>query len=495
MRDQNQATENEDSLLHQLSESDLTRCARVLQRLAQQPDICLNAATPEEAVWKQAALLVKRVKATQKQAGRKRDRRLIETSGIRSKRSQKNDGRYLHHDDPVQDSVTETTLFHSRRCYICKKSYQKLHSFYDLMCEACGQENYQKRLQTADLTGRTAVVTGGRVKIGFQIALKLLRSGARVWVTSRFPCDTARRYAAETDFADWNDRLQILGSDFRSLASVNQLCEDLQANCSHLDILINNASQTIRRPAAYFQHLRELESEPQRLEKTARSLVYRTTDSLLPLPTSHHLSNLSYDPAFTSLLSQTKVQAEGAENEEGVFPPGLLDSDSQQVDLREDNSWIQELSDVSLTELLEVHAVNSLVPFLLIQKMEPLLLNSPHTDRYIVNVSAMEGQLNTDSKTGFHPHTNMAKAGMNMVTRTSGERFAERGIYMTSVDTGWVTNEYPHQKTVRMQQEGFQPPLDEIDGAARVCDPVFVGINEKQYLFGKFLKDYRETSW
>ncbi|QDV19190.1 Fatty acyl-CoA reductase [Gimesia panareensis] len=495
MEDQQQFMEQQSLSLSQVSEEELLHCARILQLLSGQPERCLNSATASEKVWKQAALLTKRVKNIQKQAGRNRDRQLIEQAGIRGKRKTKTDGRYLYSDDETPVGTPETSLHHSRRCYICKQSYQQLHPFYDLMCASCGQENYQKRTQTADLAGRIAVVTGGRVKIGFQIALKLLRSGARVLVTSRFPCDAARRYAAETDFEEWHDRLQIFGSDFRSLQSVNQLCDDLQVSCSHLDILINNASQTIRRPAAYYRHLLDGESAPGRLAQSARRLIYREGQTQNSALDAHALSRFPEELALSAMLSQSTVLPEDAEHDQRAFPPGLLDSDSQQVDLREANSWIQELGDVSLPELLEVHAVNSLVPFLLIQKMEPLLLNSPHGDRYIVNVSAMEGQLNTDAKTGYHPHTNMAKAGMNMVTRTSGERFAGRCIYMNSVDTGWVTNEFPHQKTAQMQQHGFQPPLDEIDGAARVCDPVFVGINERHYLYGKFLKDYRETSW
>ena len=159
------------------------------------------------------------------------------------------------------------------------------------------------------------------------------------------------------------------------------------------------------------------------------------------------------------------------------------------------NSWTMPLADVSPGELLEVHAVNSLVPFLMIQKCEPLLEACPRPDRYIINVSAMEGQLNTHHKSHRHPHTNMAKAGMNMVTRTCGEEFASRGIFINSVDTGWITNEFPLPRTDQMKQEGFEPPLDEIDGAARVLDPVFLGIGKGDHLYGKFLKDYREAAW
>lgn len=481
----------------QISEDELATCRHILQMLSDSPELCLMPDSPFASIAQKAALLGRRMKSARKQESRSRDRAFVEKSGIRNKRKSKSDGRYQVTDETAHTKETNIVLSHQRRCYVCKKIYQKLHSFYDLMCIPCGQQNFLKRSQTADLSNRTAVVTGGRVKIGFQIALKLLRSGARVLVTSRFPCDAAKRYAAEDDFANWGERLQIFSADFRSLVSVNQLCNDIRANCAHLDVLINNASQTIRRPAAFYHHLLEEESRQADLPQEVNRLIFRQHNSSIenqkPVINSGHI--VPPDLSLSAALSQAPVLAEDTGYDLQAFPPGLLDDDSQQIDRRRENSWIQDVADVQIPELLEVHAVNSLVPFILIQQMEPLLLQSPMKDRYIVNVSAMEGQLNTHYKTGFHPHTNMAKAGINMVTRTSGPRFAQRGIYMTSVDTGWVTNEFPHQKTEEMKQSGFQPPLDEIDGAARVCDPIFTGINEKCYMYGKFLKDYKETNW
>src|SRR5262249_53439707 len=109
---------------------------------------------------------------------------------------------------------------------------------------------------------------------------------------------------------------------------------------------------------------------------------------------------------------------------------------------RPTNSWALDLGGVSPLELLEVHAVNCLAPFLLLRRLEPLLFAGPDRPRHVVNVSAMEGQLSAE-KTGRHPHTNMAKAALNMITRTCAKPCAERGVYINSVDTGWVTNEAP----------------------------------------------------
>ena len=326
-----------------------------------------------------------------------------------------------------------------------------------------------KRSARTDLTGRTAVLTGGRIKIGYALSLKLLRDGARVIVTTRFPQDAARRYAQEPDVADWQDRLMLYGLDLRDLRGVQAFIEQMHETEPHLDILINNAAQTIARPQAFYAHL--LDGERQALPPDSAGLQILNPSALVAVEEQ-----------------PTALQA--------YFPAGALDADGQQIDLRPENSWSARLQDVSLRELLEVQLVNSSAPFLLCTGLLPLLRRSPFPRRFVVNVSAMEGQFTRRSKTERHPHTNMAKAALNMLTRTSGPDLAPEGIYMTSVDTGWITNEHPHPKAARMADLGFRPPLDLIDGAARIYDPVVRGLNDPQTPFsGVFLKDYRPYPW
>jgi NAD(P)-dependent dehydrogenase (short-subunit alcohol dehydrogenase family) len=166
------------------------------------------------------------------------------------------------------------------------------------------------------------------------------------------------------------------------------------------------------------------------------------------------------------------------------------------LDLRPRNSWRLRLGQIDTIEMLEVLLVNAAAPFILTNRLLPLLERSTHARRFIVNVSAMEGQFARNSKLPDHPHTNMAKAALNMLTRTSAGDLAERGIYMNSVDTGWITDEKPAHDAERVrEQDGFYTPLDVIDGAARVYDPIAGGLGDAEPLFGQFLKDYRPYPW
>jgi len=371
--------------------------------------------------------------------------------------------------DRTEDALVLPRMPRARACYVCKASYQSRHPRYALLCPACGALNEAKRAQQANLTGRVALVTGGRVKIGHEVALRLLRCGARVIVTTRFPHDASRRFEQQPDFNAWRHRLEVHGLDLRHLGHVQDFIQGLVAREASLDILINNAAQTIARPAAYYARLLEAE----RHAAPAVPGVVRSGFDLVDAGTP-----LALPDAPT------------------IFPPGVLDADGQQLDLRAENSWSQRLHEVPPRDFLEAYLVNATAPFLLCAGVKPLMLRSVFERRFIVNVSAMEGQFNRAAKTVFHPHTNMAKAALNMLTRTSAADYASVGIFMNSVDTGWITNEHPHATAERMRAEGFVLPLDVIDGAARILDPVLRGVNEPDPpLRGHFLKDYAPYPW
>lgn len=420
-----------------------------------------------------------------------------------------------------------------RGCYICHAKYTTVDAFYHWLCPNCAAMSHAKRHQRVDLRGKRALLTGGRAKIGMYIALMLLRDGAHLTITTRFPRDAARRFAELADSPEWIDRLKIVGIDLRDPTQVIALADEVAAD-GPLDILINNAAQTVRRsPGAYsnltagedlplprdvklpqiVQFDRISDAHPANLAGTLAAYQHtHATDEAEPQPDAGrdvHAPGVTpaagplnpsdaHDPARSAAAMTSLALSAGQASLEAHQAGTAVDAGGLLPDVVDTNSWKQKVEEVDPLELLEVQLCNSTAPFLLVSRLRPAMraaVAQGARRAYVVNVSAMEGQFSRRYKGPGHPHTNMAKAALNMMTRTSaGEMFATDKILMTAVDTGWITDERPHHEKLRIAEEGWHAPLDLVDGAARVYDPIVMGENGIDQ-YGVFLKDFAEHPW
>jgi NAD(P)-dependent dehydrogenase (short-subunit alcohol dehydrogenase family) len=506
------------------TDEDVRNCVRVLRsieadrslltRLTQEQrrELLMLAGLVAKPDRHDVSRMLKGFRRAKRQISQQHDRNIIEGAGLRvQRRSKIYAPLWLERPKPAAMSAAPEFL-QERNCYVCKQSFAKMHRYYDSLCEDCGEFNYAKREQTADLGGHYALVTGARVKIGFQASLKLLRAGAHVIVTSRFPVDAIDRYSKEPDFGVFKARLEIHGLDLRHTPSVELFTQFLLERLPRLDHILNNACQTVRRPAGFFEHLLARENAPLaalpsawRGPLSSHDELRRRIDGSQGSQGSQELRSGALVAATQSLhgegllhsaaLSQRRYLDEDYQAGEALFPSGRYDEDLQQVDLREVNSWRLRMHEVKTPELLEVQLVNAIAPYVLNARLKPLMLRTAGRHKHVVNVSAVEGQFYRSTKTDKHPHTNMAKAALNMMTRTSAPDFVKDGIHMNAVDTGWVTDEDPAAHAARKANLGFAPPLDIIDGAARIVDPIFSGRVSGEHMWGQFLKDYKPAPW
>ncbi len=443
-----------------IAPADLETCLRVLRQLDELPVEHPDAVRVRQAT----ARLFKTVKERRRAERRAADRAVLAATATAApgRIDDETAGIALVSSAP---GARAGTLSRARPCYVCKQRYTEVDAFYHQLCPDCATLHHAKRDARTDLSGRRALLTGGRAKIGMYIALRLLRDGAHTTITTRFPRDAARRFAAMDDSGEWLDRLRIVGIDLRDPAQTVALAEDVAAQ-GPLDILINNAAQTVRRSPGAYALLAEAEREP------------------LPAGAPQMLALTRGTPEHDARLA-TALQARPTDVDAGGLVP----------DITHINSWTQRVEEVDALELLEVQLCNVTAPFVLISRLRSALASSPARRTYVVNVSAMEGVFARGYKGPGHPHTNMAKAALNMLTRTSAQEMLETdGILMTSVDTGWITDERPHHTKQRLADAGFHAPLDLVDGAARVYDPIVRG-EAGEDLHGCFLKDFAPAPW
>ena len=399
-----------------------------------------------------------------------------------------------------------------KNCYICKEKFglDNIHSFYGNLCKKCGEYNYSFRTMKLDFTGRIAIVTGGRVKIGYYIATKLLSYGAKVLITSRFPKDALFKFQKDPDYEKWKNNLVIYPIDFRIFESTIKFIQFINDNFPHVDILINNAAQTIRRTASYYKYLLPIETKDLTKEEDKKIIKNDFINLQKQLKESESTTKLNNPSQAKKEIQNALISLVDNKSKEyqEILPLSVIASqirimeeksqphvtvmggDGQPYDFSKGkNSWNFEFDEIPFQEFTEVQIINTWTPYYLCVKLKPLMMNSPFPDKYIVNVTSVEGIFN-HYKRSSHVHTNMAKAALNMFTRTCGSYLKDIGIYMTCVDTGWVSpmNEMnsllDKDKKNSYENEFVNVPLDELDGAMRVLHPIIEGIKNKNYLYG-----------
>jgi NAD(P)-dependent dehydrogenase (short-subunit alcohol dehydrogenase family) len=469
---------------------ELDVCLRVIAELDELPTDHADAIVVQQAVAKLFKTVKRRRKTERREAVLAADRAVTAATATAAPGRIDDETQGLPLTSKVK-GATAGRLIQSRACYVCKDRYHDVDAFYHQLCPVCAAENHARRDARTDLTGRRALLTGGRAKIGMHIALRLLRDGAHTTITTRFPKDAVRRFSSMPDSSEWLDRLHVVGIDLRDPAQVVAL-SDAVAERGPLDILINNAAQTVRRSAAAYAPLVAAEAAPLPIGFVPELTTFgRGGEERKALGTGS-ASGAHWTPTPEALTALALTA--GSASPERIAEQRAIDAGGLVPDEVDENSWSQLVDDIDPVELLEVQLCNMTAPFVLISRLRPALAAAPARRKYVVNVSAMEGQFARGYKGPGHPHTNMAKAALNMLTRTSAQEMLSDGILMTSVDTGWITDERPHSTKMRLADEGFHAPLDLVDGAARVYDPIVRG-EAGEDLYGCFLKDYRPAAW
>lgn len=335
-----------------------------------------------------------------------------------------------------------------RYCLICRRRNIEDYG----ICPECSALNGRMRETYCDLGGKFAAVTGGRIKIGYAVCLRLLRQGASVIAVTRYPKTALENYLSEPDYGQFRDRLHVIGFDLMRIDRISELISHIEKICGgRLDILVNNAAQTVKKSREYYAAV----------EAHEQSLQLDYTDHLLPVPAA--------DGNMLSVMPNYPI-SEGGETPDN-------------------NSWVRKPEEITPQELLEVQLINVTAPFLLTSGLRRCMAYDGSVNKFIINVSSVEGRFNTGQKLARHVHTNMAKASLNMMTHSIASDYARDRIFVYSCDPGWVSNQFPPGYKISRE---FKPYLTFDDGAARILYPIVKNLNEPKVKdSGLFYKDYR----
>lgn len=396
----------------------------------------------------------------------------------------------------------------SRRCYICRHLLlpSDAHHLYASLCRPCGTFNLSASELSVpshlNLFGKTVLVTGGRINLGFHTARRLLRCGANVIVSSRYPRDAELRFSRQHDFDEWSPRLRVVGADFRTAKDAFQLVTTVKRllqewTNSKLDILINNAAQTLTD---------SIKSEVKAItrEEDLREEVGKNSISSRRVLDSNH----PYEPKVRGGMLASWAGLEGPmtklEIDNGVSNPDANSSAESKINAKQKglsgsaeetmgkSSWVQTANEIPYEDIISAFSVNSFVPLILCRELLPLMGNEMSIGTttvrplgYIINVSSREGIFEDGKgKREYHVHTNMSKAAINMITETEAGAAWKRRVAMNSVDPGYMS------AAPEFQSEGGCPIGFE-DGAARIMWPIAIGEQKDGMIIrGRFLKHF-----
>ncbi|KAH0787655.1 putative oxidoreductase [Histomonas meleagridis] len=302
------------------------------------------------------------------------------------------------------------------RCYGCGTFARTPHPVYPFSCIRCGELFKENRMYSCPLPNQVSVVIGCRTKLGHQVTLKLLRAGSIVIGTSRYPQQTYELFKGYEDSQEWLHRLEIYdkGLDLDN-SNLKSLFEEFKRFIENKHESVTNvifcAAQTIR------------------VREKQRDEVKSSTQE----------TNRYGDAKF--------VKSEFT------------------------NTWCMNIYDICQEEMEELMRINAIAPALFFQTMIPLMKKSK-TAPYFITVHAREGNFSI-SKNDKHIHTNMAKAALHMLTRCLPEAklMTDNGIPFSihGCDPGWISVDEYYEKN----RPWIVPPIDEVDGAARILYPIF----------------------
>lgn len=404
------------------------------------------------------------------------------------------------------------------KCYHCKRLYRKrtcrIVAMYGSMCTDCGLFNSFRRFESFVLNQRVdntlnkpfiALVTGGRIKIGYQLVLQLLRTENTIVITTtRFMYNALSRYQKEPDYAQFKDRLHLFQLDLRDMSRVQSFVQHIQQQFGYLDLFINNAAQTFTYDDEYYNQMYLYETE-QQCKLTTNNNTNDKQDQLTSNNSQQQdkLTINNKEPSTNVIHNSNScvVQSDNKTKDVSIVPftHGRTCDQFGELITVGGRFWNLEAYQVGVQEIMEINLVNSIVPQYLISALQPMMNQQSNHDRqmnskYIVLVTCQEGRFSMTKKPTTHFHTNAAKAACNMITRTVADEYRKSGIYINSVDPGFISFALDTNRAC---------PLDCVDAAKRILYPIVLMErmsfgqlqNAHGQLYGRLWKNYATVDW